>query len=85
MAARFALTALDYMPCDRRSIDPILAVAPTLNFLHAVYSNGADRASLVCAVPNVCHFVGVLFAREGENLVRDARGLEHLKYAAPGA
>lgn len=85
MATRFALTALDYKPCARLSIDAILAVAPTSNCLHAVYSNGIDRASLVCAVPNVCHFAGVFFAREGESLVRDARGLEHLKYAAPGA
>ncbi|GAA5860730.1 hypothetical protein JCM3774_006267 [Rhodotorula dairenensis] len=85
MAARFALTAAGFDPPERIPVDAILVAAPAVNALRAAHSCTTEHAHLVWAAPIACQVLGILLAGAGESLVRDATGLEHLKYASPGA
>lgn len=85
MAVRFALAASRFERPKRIPVDAVLVAAPAANALRAAYSYVNGPTHIAWAAPAVCQLVGLLLAGAGDDLIRDASGLENLKYASPGA
>ncbi|POY71696.1 hypothetical protein BMF94_5288 [Rhodotorula taiwanensis] len=72
-----------------RAVDLVLLIAPALTgasaFLSLDPASSTTPSRLVRALPLFLQLASVWAAQQGETLVRDARGLENLKYSAPGA
>lgn len=72
-----------------RAVDLVLLIAPALTgasaFLSLDPASSTTPSRLVRALPLFLQLASVWAAQQGESLVRDARGLENLKYSAPGA
>lgn len=64
-------------------VDATLLVAPAASGILRLLTS--TQSALVCTVPFLCLGGAAGIALQGEALVRDARELDKLKYAAPGA